>query len=258
VATGTTLTVYAAASLKEAFTTLGASFGARNGATVRFNFGGSDMLATQLIQGAPADVFASANGTQMTLAQAKGVIASKPVVFVRNRLVVILPRGNPGKVTRLADLGRPGVRLVLAASAVPVGKYARLAFAAMAKDRAFGANFVQRVTKNTVSNETDVKAVAAKVALGEADAGIVYVTDVTPKVAPRVTTLTIPTRFNQIAKYPIAVVKGSAQPALARRFVAYVLSPAGQAVLHNRGFITVSTTHSSAVPSGGAPVIAGA
>ena len=230
--------MFAAASLKEAFTTIGAQFAVHDRAKVTFNFGGSDELVTQIAQGAPADVFASANLTQMKIAQDKGLIASQPAVFARNRLVVIVPRNNPGHVSRLRDLGRPGVRLVLAASQVPAGKYARAALAAMAHDAAFGPHFLARAMANVASNETDVKAVVAKVVLGEADAGVVYVTDVTAQVAPRVQTIAIPARFNQIAQYPIAVVKGSRNPALARTFVAYVLSPAGQSVLRRSGFIS--------------------
>jgi molybdate transport system substrate-binding protein len=238
---GSALTVFAAASLKEAFTTIGAQFEVHDRARVTFNFGGSDELVTQIAQGAPADVFASANLTQMKIAQDKGLIASRPAVFARNRLVVIVPRNNPGHVFRLRDLGRPGVRLVLAASQVPVGKYARAALAAMAHDAAFGPRFLARAMANVASNETDVKAVVAKVVLGEADAGVVYVTDVTAQVTARVHTIAIPARFNQIAPYPIAVVKGSRNPALARTFVAYVLSPAGQSVLRRSGFITTGT-----------------
>ncbi len=237
---GKTLTIYAAASLKEAFTTIGKAFDAANGSTTRFNFGGSDTLATQLGQGAPADVFASANQTQMKIVQAKGLIAGTPTVFVQNRLVVIVPKNNPGHVYNLPDLGSPGVRLVLAAPSVPVGKYARAAFAVMAGDSAFGTDFLRRVSANTVSNETDVKAVAAKVALGEADAGVVYVTDVTSNIAPRVTTIAIPGPYNQLATYPIGVVKSSQNAALAAKFVAYVLSSAGQSVLRGRGFLSPS------------------
>ena len=236
-AAGGGLTVFAAASLKEAFTTIGAQFEVHDREKVTFNFGGSDELVTQIAQGAPADVFASANLTQMKIAQDKGLIASRPAVFVRNRLMVIVPRNNPGHVYRLPDLGRPGVRLVLAAPQVPAGKYARAALAAMARAAVFGPRFLTRVMANVASNETDVKAVVAKVVLGEADAGVVYVTDVTAQVAPHVRTIAIPARFNQIAQYPIAVVKGSRNPALARTFVAYVLSPAGQSDLRRSGFI---------------------
>jgi len=239
----TTLTVFAAASLKESFGALGPRFaanhaGAAGTVAVRFNFGGSDTLVTQLAQGAPADVFASANTTQMQLAQRKGLIASRPVIFARNRLIVIVPASNPGNVSALADLGRPGVRLTLAAPSVPVGKYARAAFAVMARNIAvFGPGFAARVAKNVVSNELDVKAVASKVVLGEADAGVVYVTDVTPKVAPRVKTIAIPSPYNQIATYPIAVVKGSANATLAQQFIAYVLSSPGRDTLRRANFI---------------------
>ncbi|HVC83367.1 MAG TPA: molybdate ABC transporter substrate-binding protein [Chloroflexota bacterium] len=234
------LTVFAAASLTEAFTTIGAAFDKANKATTRFNFGGSDTLVTQLAQGAPADVFASANQAQMTIAAREHLIASSPSIFVQNRLVVILPRNNPAHIHSLADLGRSGVKLVLAAPGVPVGKYARAAFAAMARNRAFGTGFLARVQANIKSEETDVKAVAAKVSLGEADAGVVYLTDVTPSVATRVLKIEIPPAFNQIASYPIAVTKNSQDPALARKFIAYVRSPAGKAVLAAHGFIIPS------------------
>jgi len=234
---GGTLTVYAAASLKEAFTTIGKSFDAANGSATRFQFGGSDTLATQITQGAPADVFASANQAQMKVVQVKGLIDGTPAVFARNRLVAIVPRNNPGHIYNLADLGNPGVRLVLAAPSVPVGKYARAAVTVMASDAAFGPDFQSRVTANIVSNETDVKAVVTKVSLGEADAGVVYVTDVTPNVAPRLTTITIPGPYNQVATYPIGIVKGGHNGALAERFTRYVLSSLGQSVLRGRGFL---------------------
>ncbi len=237
---GGTLTVFAAASLQEAFTTIGKRFDAANGSTTRFSFGGSDTLATQITQGAPADVFASANQAQMTVVVNKGLVASTPKVFVRNRLVVIVPKNNPGHVYSLPDLGRPGLRLVLAAPAVPVGKYARAAFAVMANDAAFGTDFLARIKANTVSNETDVKAVAAKVELGEADAGVVYVTDVTKQVASKVTRIDVPAPYNQLAIYPIAALKGSHNAALARKFVAYVTSPAGLSVLKDDRFITTA------------------
>lgn len=235
---GDSLTVFAAASLTEAFTTIGNDFARANHISVKFNFGGSDALVTQLAQGAPADVFASANQAQMTLASQKGLLDSTPQVFARNRLIVIVPRSNPAHIHSLADLGRPGVSLVLAAPAVPAGKYARAAFAKWAADKAFGANFLSRILANVKSNETDVKAVTAKVSLGEADAGIVYVTDVVPNVAAKVLTIEIPPALNQIASYPIAVTKSSGNAELARRFIAYVRSPAGKLVLAGQGFIT--------------------
>jgi molybdate transport system substrate-binding protein len=242
------LTVFAAASLTQAFTTIGNTFGKANNVTVKFNFGGSDTLATQITQGAPADVFASANQTEMNLVSQKGLIAGTPQVFVYNRLVLIVPKSNPAHIYSLADIGRPGVNLVLAAPAVPAGKYARAAFAEWATNEAFGANFLSRVLANVKSNETDVTAVTAKVSLGEADAGIVYVTDVTPQVATKVMAIDVPPALNQLAVYPIAVTKSSSNATLAQKFVDYVQSPAGKAVLAGQNFITklpVSTPSTS-------------
>jgi molybdate transport system substrate-binding protein len=233
-----TLTVFAAASLTQAFTTIGTAFGKANNVTVKFNFAGSDALVTQLDQGAPADVFASANQTQMTLANTKGLIAGTPVVFVRNLLTLIVPKNNPAHIYSLPDLGQPGVNIVLAAPTVPVGKYARAALSVMANDTAFGPDFLARVTANTKSLETDVKAVTAKVSLGEADAGIVYVTDVTPSVASKVQNIPIPAPFNQLAVYPIAVTKSSSNAALAQKFIDYVRGSDGLSVLKSSGFIT--------------------
>jgi molybdate transport system substrate-binding protein len=249
------LTVFAAASLTQAFTTIGTAFDKANNVTVKFNFAGSDSLVTQMSQGAPADVFASANQAQMTLATQKGLISttSAPKVFAYNRLVLIVPKNNPAHIYSLPDIGRPGVNLVLAAPAVPVGKYARAAFAEWATNEAFGTDFVSRVMANVKSNETDVTAVTAKVSLGEADAGIVYVTDVTPQVASKVTTIAIPPALNQLAIYPIAVTKSSGNAVLARKFLDYVQSSAGKAVLAGQNFITnlpVSTPSTSITISG--------
>ena len=240
------ITVFAAASLKEAFTSIGDSFSRANDVTVRFNFGGSDTLATQIVQGAPADVFASANQTQLNVVGDRGLLAGIATVFARNRLVLIVPKNNPRNIVSLVDLGRTGVNLVLAAPTVPVGKYERAAFAVMATDAAFGPDFLSRIRANTRSEELDVKAVAAKVTLGEADAGIVYVTDVTPQVAGKVQTIAIPAPFNQVAQYPIAVTKNAGNAALARRFVDYVQSSGGKAVLRDRGFIIGSPAASYA------------
>ncbi len=243
-----TLTVFAAASLTEAFTSIGNTFGKANNVTVRFNFAGSDALVTQLDQGAPADVFASANQAQMSIAATKGLISGTPVVFARNLLTVIVPRSNPAHIYSLPDLGRPGVNLVLAAPSVPVGKYARASLTVMANDTAFGASFLTRIAANIKSEETDVKAVTAKVSLGEADAGIVYVTDVTPSVAAKVLTIPIPPPFNQLAVYPIAVTKSSTNATLAQKFIDYARARAGASVLKNSGFIT-SLPVASASPS---------
>jgi molybdate transport system substrate-binding protein len=235
------LTIFTAASLSEAFKEMGANIEQANpGTKVIFNFAGSPTLRTQLAQGARADVFASADEPNMQGAQKEGTIASEPRLFVRNQLVAIVPAANPAQVMRLQDLAKPGVKLVLTNKEVPIGHYSRQALAKMNQDAAFGSEFTTRVLANLVSEETNVKQVVAKVQLGEADAGIVYASDVTPVVRGAVQVLTIPEPFNVIARYPIAVVRDAPNAAGARVFIDYVLSPAGQAILTKHGFLAVA------------------
>ncbi len=233
---GSTLNVFAAASLREVFTAIGKQFEGDNHVTVRFNFAGADMLANQILQGAPADVFASANEAWAKFLQDKGQLGSAPQVFARNRLTIIVPKGNPASIRSARDLAKPGVKIVLEARTVPIGKYSRDAFSAMSSDPAYGADYATKVESNVVSNEVDVKAIATKIAAGEGDAGIVFITDVAP-IATSVSTVTMPPEYTPTAVYPIAAVKGSPSPELATKFVAYVLSPAGQAILRQRGFL---------------------
>jgi len=236
------LTVFTAASLTEAFKEMGANIEQANpGTKVTFNFAGSPTLRTQLAQGARADVFASADEPNMQGAQKEGTIASEPQLFVRNQLVAIVPAPNPAQVMRLQDLAKPGVKLVLTNKEVPVGNYSRQALAKMSQDAAFGAEFATRVLANLVSEETNVKQVVAKVQLGEADAGIVYSSDVTPAVRGAVQVLAIPEPFNVIANYPIAVVHDAPNAAGAHAFIDYMLSPAGQAILTKHGFLAVAS-----------------
>ena len=225
------VTVFAAASLREAFDAAAPAFTKRTGYAVRFSYGGSDTLATQLREGAPADVFVSANEAQ--LRRVADLVAA-PRRLARNRLVVVAPK-NDDRVAALADLAKPGVKVVLAASTVPVGAYARQALANLAKD-AHGGDYATRVGANVVSEETDVKAVATKIALGEADAGIVYATDVTPALAPKLRVLRFPPGVAPEASYPIAVLKSAPNAAGGRAFADFITSPAGLAFLKARGF----------------------
>jgi molybdate transport system substrate-binding protein len=229
-----TLSVFAAASLTDAFTELGKNFEAANpGVNVSFNFAGSQALRTQIEEGAPADVFASANKTEMdTLVAETFVTQGTPQVFLNNKLVVILPANNTAGLTKLDDLARSGIKLVLAAEQVPVGKYARQALDRM--NGQFGTDFKDKVLANVVSNEDNVKQVVAKVQLGEADAGIVYTSDAV--AAPGLKTIEIPAELNVIAQYPIATLTKSANADLATAFIEYVLSPNGQSVLQKWGF----------------------
>jgi molybdate transport system substrate-binding protein len=230
------ITVFAAASLHEAFDAAAAQFTGQTGIAVTFSYGGSDALAAQIAQGAPADVFASANVKQMQKVADAGALAAPAQTFARNRLVIIVPNANPGKVAGLADLARPGVRVVLAAPDVPVGNYARTAFAKLAGSNGLPADFTAAVEKNVVSNELDVKAVATKIALGEGDAGVVYVTDVTSTIASSVHVIDFPPGGAPEATYPIAVLKSAPNADGARAFVAFVLHD-GQAFLKERGFL---------------------
>jgi len=231
------LTVFAAASLTDAFTEIGAAFEAANpGVTVTFNFAGSQALRTQIEEGAPVDVFASASGKEMdTLVAGSFVTKDVPQIFLTNKLIVILPADNPAALTKLEDLAKPGIKLVLAAEEVPVGKYARQARDLM--DASFGTGFKDKVVANVVSNEDNVKQVVAKVQLGEADAGIVYISD--SIAAPDLKSIEIPADLNVIAKYPIAPLVNSENADLAAKFTEYILSAEGQAVLQKWGFAPI-------------------
>lgn len=239
-----TLNVFAAASLTNAFSDIGKSFSAANpGTEVIFNFAGSNQLAAQIGEGAPADVFAAANGAQMNAAIASGrIISGAERTFVHNRLVVVTPGDNPAALAGLSDLAAPGLKLVFAAKEVPVGQYA-LDFLDKAQAAGeLGAGYKEAVMANVVSYEVNVRAVLSKVILGEADAGIVYRSDVAALVGAdaqigEVQQIDIPDNLNTIASYPIAPLADSRQPELAQRFIDYILGPEGQQLLAANGFV---------------------
>lgn len=228
----TRVTVLAAASLRDAFEAVAPAFTRATGYPVRFDFDGSEALAAQLAQGAPADVYASENSLQM---QRVSAFVGAPRTFAHNRLIAIAPKDDAA-VAAIADLGKPGVKLVLADPSVPVGASARAAFTTLAKDPAYGDDFVTRVNANVVSDETDVKAVVAKVALGEDDAAVVYTTDLTPALAPKLRVLRFPAAAAPEETYPIATVKASQNADGALAFVAFITSVEGKAYLKERGF----------------------
>jgi molybdate transport system substrate-binding protein len=233
-----TLTVFAAASLTDAFTEIGEAFEAsRPGDRVVFSFAGSQNLRTQIEQGAGADVFASANATEIdTLIDGGLVQEGAPEPFVTNQLVVVMPAGNPAGIASLADLAEPGVKIVLAAEEVPAGKYARQVLDNL--NATLGTDYKDRVLANVVSNDTDIRQVLARVQLGEADAGIVYVSDTV--AAPGLRKLEFPADANAVAQYPIAPLAQSSDPELATAFIDFVLSPEGQAILEKWGFMPVA------------------
>lgn len=230
------VTVYAAGSLHEAFTTANPAFTAATGTAAELNFAGSDALATQILNGAPADVFASANTLQMGRVSDAGLTDGPPKIFAKNRIVLITPKANPGRVDGLASIAKPGVKVVLAEAAEPVGRYAREAFAKMA-GHGYPQDYAQAIDRNVVSNEMNEKAVAAKIALGEGDAGVVYATDVIPEIASRVRVFPFPDNVTPSILYPIAVLKHAQDAAAARAFVAFILGD-GRTFLNARGFST--------------------
>jgi len=235
------LNVFAAASLTDAFGEIGKMFEANHpGVSVILNFAGSQQLAQQINEGAPADVFASANKKQMDVVIGAGeIVTGTQQTFVKNRLVVIYPQGNPANLKALKDLAKPGLKLVIAAKEVPVGQYALDFLDKATADPAFGASYKDGVVANVVSYEENVKSVLSKVALGEADAGIVYTSDISGNDAGKVVRIDIPDALNVIATYPIAPVKAGRNANLAQAFIDMVLSPEGQNILAKYNFIPV-------------------
>ena len=229
-----TLTVLAASSLTDAFGELEGTFEQQNPDTdVVTSFAGSSELLAQIEQGAPADVFASADEAKMETAVDEELV-SEPQTFARNRPVVIVPADNPAGIGELEDLATPGTSLVLAQDGVPIAEYAKQVLSNA--DAQYGEDFDQRVLDNIVSREANVRASANRVALGEADATFVYVTDVTPDIQDKVEVIEIPQDLNVIATYPIATVTESQNADLAQEWVDLVLSDEGQEVLEKYGF----------------------
>jgi molybdate transport system substrate-binding protein len=212
------LTVFAAASLTNVFPQIAPH--------ERYSFSGSNMLAAQIQQGAPADVFASANTKLPEQLYEQGLV-EKPVVFTRNELILIVPKSNPAGIHSVYDLRKPGVKLVIGAAGVPVGNYTRVVLHTLGLDDVLG---------NVVSQETDVRDVLAKVALGEADAGFVYLTDAR-SVRGQVATIGVRRSAQPIVQYAVAVVKSSRHLAAARAFVHRLLGKAAQARLRTAGFL---------------------
>jgi molybdate transport system substrate-binding protein len=232
--------VYAAASLTESFQELERVFRARpDGCALLLNFGGSSWLRTQIEQGAYADVFASANEPQMDRL-VRGNRVEPPCTFAENRLTLLIPRSNPGGIETLGDLARPGVRLLLAHSTVPIGYYAEKVLEKLPEVLPLPDGYTQDTLANVVSRETTVKQVVAKVALGEADAGFVYVSDLRPQLTSRVRSLDVPEAANQRARYPVAVLRESRHPELARAFLDFLLSQPGQEILAGFRFLPVA------------------
>jgi molybdate transport system substrate-binding protein len=220
-----TVTVFAAASLTDVFTDLGDRLERENPQlTVQFNFAGSSALAAQISQGAPADVFASANTTQMDVVTGAG-LGTEPAVFAANVLEIAVPKGNPGKVTGLADFGNPDLALAVCAPDVPCGAAARAVFTDAG------------ITARPDTEEEDVKAALTKVQLGEVDAALVYATDVRA-AGSAVEGIPFPEADRAVNDYPICTLSTAPNPTAARAFVELVTSPSGRSALAAAGFRT--------------------
>lgn len=232
---GGTLTVLAASSLTDAFGELAKTFEEQNpGVEVRQSFESSSTLLTQIQQGAPADVFASASEEEMDTAVEEDLAGGEPEVFVKNREVVMVPKDNPAGIEGFRDVAKPGVKLVLAEEGVPAADYA-LEILGKA-DEEYGAGFEKDVLSNVVSREADVRASVNRVVVGDADATFGYASDYTPDIRDRVEVVPIPPDLNIVATYPVAALKDAKEPDLARKWVDLVTGEEGQRVLKKWGF----------------------
>ena len=215
---GGNFTVYAAASLTEVFPKINSK--------PRFSFAGSDQLALQIRQSAPVDVYAAASPRYTQLLYQDGLVG-KPVTFAKNRLIVIVPKSNPANIHSVYDLGKSGVKVVIGDQGVPIGSYTRQLLDAL--------GIKDAVLRNVVSQETDVKGIVAKVALGEADAGFVYRTDAKP-VSAKVEKIFLPFWAQPPVRYQIAIVSSTPRKVEARAFIRQVLSKRGRMLLRRAGF----------------------
>ena len=214
----TKITVFAAASLTQVFPRIAKS--------PRYNFAGSDQLAFQIQQGAPVDVYAAASPKYTELLYHNGLL-SKPVVFATNKLILLVPRSNPAHIHSVYDLRRSGIKIVIGDKTVPIGSYTRQILDTL--------GITSDVMKNVVSQATDVKAIVSQVALGQADAGFVYVTDARP-VASRTKKVALPGWAQPPIRYEIGVVKASGHQSAARAFIRKVTSKQGRTLLKKAGF----------------------
>jgi molybdate transport system substrate-binding protein len=233
------LTIYGAASLKGVLDKVKAAYETANpGTTLTISTDSSATLETQIEQGAPADVFLSADTTNPKKLVDKGLAAGAAITFAGNKLTIIVPTTNPAVINAPSDLAKSGVKVIGAGDAVPITKYAAMLVANLAKESGYPADFAAKYMANVASKEDNVKAIVAKIELGEGDAGIVYVTD--SKASTKVTTVDVPDTANVPATYAGVVVKASKNAAAAQAFLMWLAGPDGQAILTTFGFLPPS------------------
>jgi molybdate transport system substrate-binding protein len=233
------LTIYGASSLKSVLAQVKTTYEAANpGTTLTISTDSSTALETKIEQGAPVDVFLSADTANPQKLVDKNLAAGSPTKFAGNLLTIIVPAGNPAGIQTPADLAKSGVKVIAAGDTVPITKYASQLVANLAKQPGYPANFVSKYTANIVSKQDNVAAVVAQIELGEGDAGIVYVTDA--KTSTKVVTVAVPDAANVPATYAGVVVKASTNAAAAQAFLTWFAGPAGQAILASFGFLPAS------------------
>ena len=241
------LTVFTAASLTGAFSEIGQMYKNETNITVAFNFDGSQALRTQMENGAYADVFASANQKQMKAVESDELMNnSSVIIFTKNKLSIIVPKGNPARIINLSDLAKPGLKIVMGTKDVPVGDYALQIISKLGNDSAYGPDYKTKVLANVISQETNVNYVVTKVALGEADAGFAYVSDITKNLTSKVDKIDIPDEYNVIAQYPMGILLESKYPLQSQEFMSLVMSDKGKAVLEKYGFAPVDVAAQTA------------
>jgi molybdate transport system substrate-binding protein len=231
------LVVFCAASLTGAFGEMGQIYEDENGVDVILNFDGTQAIRTQVEQGASADVFVSANKKHMDALMAEGFMDNDSVsIFTENRMVVIVPKGNPADIQSLSDLAEPGVMIVMGIREAPFGGYALQVLDNLANDPAYGPEYRDAVMNNVISQETSVSHLVSKIALGEADAGFAYQSDISPELSEQVSKVEIPDQYNVVAEYPLGMLKESENPDQAASFIEFVISPEGRTILEKYGF----------------------
>jgi molybdate transport system substrate-binding protein len=234
------LTVFCGAGLMGAFTEIGELYENLTGIDVKFNFDGVPSLRAQIEQGAYADVLVSANLKHMNAMKAEGLIDNSTVViFAQNKMAIIVPNHNPANISSLDDLATPGVKIIMGTKELPAGDYALQVLDKLADDPNFGQDYREQVLANIVSEETTVNRVVSKVALGEADAGFAFISDVSPQMVGKVTRISIPDEYNVVGDFPLGVLGQSEHPEEAQNFIDVVMSEDGQSFIAKYGFIPV-------------------
>lgn len=234
------LTVFCGAGLTGAFNEIGQIYENTSGLSVNFNFDGVPALRAQIEQGAYTDIIVSANLKHMDALKAEGYIDNNTVeIFAGNKVAVIVPNDNTANITNLTDLAKPGVKILIGTKDLPAGDYARQVLDKLAADSEYGPAYKEAVMANVVSEETTVNRIVSKVALGEADAGFAFISDVSPQMVGKVTRIVVPEEYNVVGKFPLGALKQSRYPEEAEGFMDLVMSEEGQAILDKYGFIPV-------------------